>query len=999
MNIPLSVFVQETAKETSRLLGEQLPAIAGDEWWKTNVVAKLSHQQQKRVERGEIKSLEDMDLAALIRVFDKNWHEISEKADYPQEARNLVREVKEVRDRAAHEGAAGQPPEDEYRDQDTLKRYLALVGADADLLEKLEGQRKLTLAKMTGVDSKAEPKTKKDKPTEPDDEPAPPPERREEPAPEAPTPSEGVPLEFLSREAKNNEKAQQLLAEKTFIGIDFGTSTTVASYVQFDAESGALTAIPIPVKQYDDLGRCIEDHHVASCIAWTGADLLVGQGAARLKSEYESERNIWFSFKMRLGIDLGPQYYRSKLTGTKGPAVIEKPQHAAAVFFRYLREKIEAFIAEKQLPGDIVYSVSVPAAFEANQRQDLCNALGEAGITLPEYGIIDEPNAAFISYLMETLKTGTGIAESMGDKKRNILVFDFGAGTCDISVLQVSTAGDRFILKNLAISQFHALGGDNIDRQIVREALLDQLFEQYGKDTDFTSGELTTAIIPRLQQAAEDLKIQCCKYIANNWDGKNIQPFVEDGRSMTGSAIGRFKVRGIELELEEPTLSYARFAEIMEPFLDPEGVEEKMVRREEDLVSIFEPVFSAMDKAELSKDQLDMILFIGGSSLNPFVQSAIQEHFGRFVECVAQGDLRTPVSRGAAVNSFMVNGLKREVIRPITSEPVYVVTKGGGLREILPAGSEIPSPEFFVSDLEVYGDGQTKVELPICVTSEDKVLAVVEVNAPQGRPYAQGETITLTCSVDRNKLLHVKAKIGSHMVGGTLINPLANKELTPAEARMLSARQHLHISALKGNGRPSVEAMLHYAYACAEAEHHLEAAEAFEAVERLDPSRKFATSICYHYSMAGKRQLSDKWGEIDYKRFPTATAAFNLALRKERHGDVAAYEKLMDESLAQNPEHEATLDAYGHYLKKKGNPKGMSMLEAAFEIYKGQFKRNTLDVHDFFRFRRVAKTLGRANVVKQLDLREKDMAAGERQYSERNLAVASAGQENTKGSP
>ncbi len=986
MNIPLSVFLKETAKETCRVLAELLPTIGGPDWWKSRVKSKLSYQQQRRFESGQIATLEDLDLAALMRVVDKNWFEIADKGGYPDEGRNLVKEVQQVRHRASHEGVGEPALEDLYRDLDSLKRYLAMIGADKELLAMLDEQRRRIMAAMTGKDADANAPASPTTPAPMKGDAA---AAGEKPRPRN-TPSQGVRLELLGREAGGDEKVRALLNGKSFIGIDFGTSTTVVSYVRLDPETGTIVADPIPIKQYDELGRCIEDHLVASCVAWTGQKILVGQGAAQLKSAYEYGKNIWFSFKMKLGVDLGPQYYRSALARGKGTVLIEKPQHVAAVFFRYLRQQIETFVADSKLPGQIVYSVSVPAAFEANQRQDLCNALAVAGIVLPSYGIIDEPNAAFISYLVETLHTGTGIAKSMEERKRRIMVFDFGAGTCDISILEVGAENGRFVSKNLAISQFHALGGDNIDRQIVRDSLLGQLASQLNEEVDFTTAELATAIIPRLQPTAEALKVQICKYVANNWDGKNIDPFSESDRVVTGNDVEPFTLNsGMNLKIEKPSLSFSGFATVMNPFLTSDESEWSWARREEDLASIFEPVLSAMEKAGISNDELDMVLFIGGSSLNPFVQSAIQDYFGRFVEPVFLSDLRTPVSRGAALNSFMVNGLGCEIIKPINSEPVYVVTLGGGLRELLPAGAEIPSEEFFVSDLVVQRDGQSKVELPICVTNEDKLLAVIEITARRGRPFKSGEQVTLLCSIDENKLLRIRAKVGNRMVSGTLVNPLANKEITPEESRMLTARQHLYASAVENNGRPAVHAMLQYAYACQDAGHFIEAAEAFEAVERLDTARNFSTQICYLYGRSGKSRLSSKWSARAYERNPCATTAFNLALDKQRQGNMAAYENLMEESLRLDPEHEPTLEVYGHYLKQRAHPQGIPMIEMAFERLKEKLDRNALYENDFYRLRRAAQTLGREDVVEQIDRKEKDSRGDGSQYNSNNLAASS----------
>lgn len=973
-------------RETCRVLQNLLPTIGGSDWWNTCVVAKLSYQQQERVERSKISSLDKLDLAALTRILDKNWHEVSDKAGFSQDARTLVRELQNIRNRMAHIDAGEIPLQDQYRDLDTIHRYLGLLGSDPDALGQVDGARRSVLQRMAAPPPAGSPPPPAN-PPQPD-------KSGTAPVPPTSTPAKqtapaGVPLELLGKEAANNDKIKALLKKKSFIGIDFGTSTTTASLVVIDEESGALTTQPIPIKQYDADGICIEDHLVPTCIAWTGSALLVGQGAARFKSEYEYGKNIWFSFKMKLGMDLGPQYSRSELARTaNGPVVIEKPQHAAAVFFRYLREKIESYIKARNLPATVAYSVSVPAAFEANQRKDLCDALGEAGIVLPAHGIVDEPNAAFISYLLDTLRTGTGIAQSMREHKRNVLVFDFGAGTCDISILEVGAMQGRFTSKNKAISQFHALGGDNIDRQLVRELLLPQLFAQSKPAVDFNTSELDIAIVPRLQQAAEDMKVQCCKFVASKWDGRNVAPFAASDHAISGKSVPTFRVRNCELKLNNPTISLKGFAEVMRPFVDPSLLEVGIVHREDDIISIFEPIDNALRKANITPDDLHMVLFIGGSSLNPYVQGAIHERFGRFVECVLPGDLRTPVSRGAAINAFMVNGLGCEVIRPITSETIYVVTAGGGLHEILPAGTEMPSADIFVGDLEVQRDGQPKVELPICVSNEDKLLGTIEIPAQKGRPFKKGESVTLVGRLDENKLLLVKAKVGSQMVAGLLMNPLSNEEVTPAEARMLLARHAVNLSALENGGRPSVQVMLNYAYACAAADHFLQAAEAFEAVERLDMSKNFATDIAYYYSKAGKPRLFEKWAAIAHQRHPTAITAFNLALTKRKQQDLNDFVRLMEEAISLDPDFASALEIYGHHLKERGNPKGIDCIEAAFKQFKEEFDHNTLAEDDLHRLRRAASTLGRQDVVRQVDLKCKDLSKREKTYDEGNLAAS-----------
>jgi molecular chaperone DnaK (HSP70) len=132
----------------------------------------------------------------------------------------------------------------------------------------------------------------------------------------------GIPLDLLTDSKKSGSNIAKLLKNHTYIGIDFGTSTTIVSYITID-EHGHVSATPIKLNQDGDMGQTITDSIIPSCIAWTGKKVLIGQGAARLKSvdNYKEGKNLWRSFKMRLGIDLGPEFSQSLLKKKNGIGV------------------------------------------------------------------------------------------------------------------------------------------------------------------------------------------------------------------------------------------------------------------------------------------------------------------------------------------------------------------------------------------------------------------------------------------------------------------------------------------------------------------------------------------------------------------------------------------------------------------------------------------------------------------------------------------------------
>jgi molecular chaperone DnaK len=78
---------------------------------------------------------------------------------------------------------------------------------------------------------------------------------------------------------------------------------------------------------------------------------------------------------------------------------ILNPKDAAKVFFQYLKAQIDRYIRTNNLPSNVQFAVSIPASFEANQRKELIYALEQNGISINKQSFIDEPNAAFLSYV------------------------------------------------------------------------------------------------------------------------------------------------------------------------------------------------------------------------------------------------------------------------------------------------------------------------------------------------------------------------------------------------------------------------------------------------------------------------------------------------------------------------------------------------------------------------------------------------------------------------
>lgn len=133
--------------DLARFLEATLPRISED-WWRQHVVDRLSFQQQRMVQERGYARLDQLDFAALLRVLDQNWYELSNELSLPREARSWVKELQTVRNKWAHLSSQAVPPSETYRDADTLGRLLEMINASPSSLTAVESVKNSALREM-----------------------------------------------------------------------------------------------------------------------------------------------------------------------------------------------------------------------------------------------------------------------------------------------------------------------------------------------------------------------------------------------------------------------------------------------------------------------------------------------------------------------------------------------------------------------------------------------------------------------------------------------------------------------------------------------------------------------------------------------------------------------------------------------------------------------------------------------------------------------------------
>ena len=788
---------------------------------------------------------------------------------------------------------------------------------------------------------------------------------------------------ILSINAMITSNIDHIRDGQTFVGIDFGTSTTVVSIASYEKSSHTLKVEPMRLDQFLEDGTRYQSEKLPTVIAWYKDVFLVGEGASNLKYKLHKGENIWYSFKMEIGEDLGAKYYNSQVKNKNGISIIN-PKDCVKVFFMYLKMLIARYCEKHHLPSNINYAVSIPASFEANQRKDLMEALETNGMTLTKQSLIDEPNAAFISYVHESQTSEKPLAINPNYNPK-VLVFDFGGGTCDISILEIGKSVNGLYSKNLAISKFTKLGGDDVDRYITYHYILPRFLSRNGKKAaDFITSE-RQFIATQLYKIAEKLKVQISRSLA-----VKMNDFViPDEKNSAQKASLRIPIevrttKGI-LSQADFYLTYQELTDTMNVFLKKSKRATK-IQGEEEYNNIFMPIDSAIEKSNIDTDELDYILLIGGSAQSPYIQEALNNYFTNSTLLVPQ-DLQTHVSQGAAIHSLLMNGMNKCIIQPITSEPIVVITRGNHNLIAMPAGTVIPSDTVTIDDLVTSSLGQSAIEIPICVGNENKILSNLKITRSGGFP--PNAKVTLTMEINADKLLQVYASCMGVSCMINPQNPFANKELSSEERMVLAAERRANLESEQNGGRPSRETLEHLREAYESADNHLKAAETYDLQHSLYPGTCNLNNIGVLYHNAGNYSKAIEFYELALEESPRSYMILsNLGYTYMLDGNMQKAEESLLKAHEIAPYHGITLIKLARLEERQGKRvEARQHKEEAFEVLKKQWEKNTLGRVELGWFSSLASELGHRDIYNQIR-ESRANSSSEDLYNDDNLVTS-----------
>jgi molecular chaperone DnaK len=375
------------------------------------------------------------------------------------------------------------------------------------------------------------------------------------------------------------------------------------------------------------------------------------------------------------------------------------PPEISAMILQKLKKSAEAYLGETVTEAVI----TVPAYFNDAQRQATKDAGKIAGLDVKR--IVNEPTAAALAYGLDKKKDET------------IVVYDFGGGTFDVSILEV---GEGVIEVKSTNGDTH-LGGDNLDQRIV-EWLIAEFKQEQGLDLASKGNEMA---LQRLKDAAEKAKIELSTTIETEIN----LPFV------TADATGpKHLVR---------KLTRAKLEQLVEDLLDRS----------------LEPCKKALADAGITVKEIQEVVLVGGQTRMPKIQEMVKAMFGREPHRGVNPD--EVVAIGAAVQAGVLAGeVKDLLLLDVTPLTLAIETLGGVATPMIPRNTTIPTKK--TETFSTAADSQTEVEVHVLqgerpLAAQNRTLGKFKLAglppAPRGVPQ-----IEVTFDIDANGILNVTAK-------------------------------------------------------------------------------------------------------------------------------------------------------------------------------------------------------------------------------------------------
>jgi molecular chaperone DnaK len=528
------------------------------------------------------------------------------------------------------------------------------------------------------------------------------------------------------------------------VGIDLGTTKSCTAIATFDPANGQITCECVSYPEPGIPGMPVA---VPSVVVVKDGTTTIGYAARRLvgRKGYTPLRNVFRESKNDIGL---------RYTYWKAPDGFQSAEEIAG-------HLIEHLVGAGGLTGQGMQPpliVSVPASFHGAQRSATIAAAQRHVHVENGVELLDEPYAA----LLDLLHRQPESAPTVLTPNANVLVFDFGGGTCDVAIFALEQAANQGLLPRLlATSRYHRIGGGDIDRAIVHEHLIPLLIERHGlSPTAFDWQSKRFGLEPQLLPLAERLKLALCRRVA---DREALDGHLPD-ESIEVVAAGEYEITVGDSTyfLESPTLTSGVFRNLLKPYMDPQPPPETS----DEYVqhgSIFSPILHALFGAHLDVSDIDVLVLAGSSTLIPEVRAAIRGYFSQahVLSWPDGAELQGAIARGAALQALSLAATGEPLIAPVCSGSLGVQTRQGFLA-VVQAGSALPQTSKSAVVLQAPENSPSRsLELAVEVLADgNRMLGRSLWTLPP--PVVAGELLELRWTLDANQCLSLELQRPGH---------------------------------------------------------------------------------------------------------------------------------------------------------------------------------------------------------------------------------------------